>query len=80
MTGPLDVRGDRPHRLGVRLRRDREAGLDDVDAERRELARQLQLLVDPHRKAGRLLAVAQGGVEDRQPVRWTCGPPVTYPL
>ena len=60
-----DVRGDHADGFGVRLGRDRETGLDDVHAERRELVRQLELLVDPHRKSGRLLAVAQGGVEDR---------------
>ena len=33
-----------------------------------ELLRHLQLLVDPERETGGLLAVAQGRVEDRQPV------------
>ena len=33
-----------------------------------ELPRQLQLLVDPHREARRLFAVAQRRVEDGEPV------------
>ena len=56
------------HRFGIRLGGDREPGLDDVDAEGRELPRKLELLVDTHRKARSLLAVAQGRVENRQPV------------
>ena len=44
--------------------RDREAGLDDVHAQGVELTSQLQLLLDAHREAGRLLTVAEGGVED----------------
>ena len=43
---------------------DREPGLDDVDAEARELLGDLELLADVERDAGRLLAVAQGRVED----------------
>ena len=64
----VDERGNRAHRFGVRLGGDREPGLDDVDAERRELTGQLELFVDPHRKARSLLAVAQGRIEDREPV------------
>ena len=45
-------------------RRGREAGLDDVHLEARELARDLQLLRGGQAGAGRLLAVTQGGVED----------------
>ena len=45
-------------------RRGGEAGLDDVDAELLELARDHQLLLDVHGRARRLLAVAQRGVED----------------
>ena len=56
--------GDPPHGLEVALRRGREAGLDDVDAELLELARDHQLLLDVHGRARRLLAVAQRGVED----------------
>ena len=59
-----DLGGDAAHRLGVGRRGNREAGLDDVHAERVELTRQLQLLRRAQREAGRLLAVAQRGVED----------------
>jgi hypothetical protein len=50
------------------LGRDGEPGLDDVDAERVQLLRQADLLVDPHRETRRLLAVAQRRVEHRQAV------------
>ena len=68
--GPSNLGRDAPHRLGVVLGGDREAGLDDVDAQRVELPGQPQLLVDAHREAGRLLAVAEGGVEDDDVVSW----------
>jgi len=64
----LDRLGDRLHGLEVAVRRRREAGLDDVDLEPLELARDAELFVLGHRGAGRLLAVAQGGVEDEQAV------------
>ena len=54
-------------RDGLRIgrRRDREAGLDDVDAERVERAApSAACRRHVHREAGRLLAVAQGRVED----------------
>ena len=54
---------------------DREPGLDDVDAEPRELLGDLELLAARERDAGRLLAVAQGGVED--PVRQPGQPPAS---
>ena len=47
----------------------REAGLDDVDLEPRELAGDLELLGGGQPGAGRLLAVAQGGVEDADAAR-----------
>ena len=56
--------GDRLDRLEVALARDREAGLDHVDAESRQLLRDLELLADVEGDPGRLLAVTQGGVED----------------
>ncbi len=43
---------------------DGEARLDDVDAERLELGGDAQLLLEVHRAARRLLAVAQGRVEN----------------
>ena len=42
----------------------REAGLNDVDAEARERARDLELLGGVHGGAGRLFTVAERGVED----------------
>jgi hypothetical protein len=59
---------DRLHRFEVAVRRRREAGLDDVDLEPLELAGDAELFVLGHRGAGRLLAVAQGRVEDDQAV------------
>ena len=56
--------GDPPDRLEVAGRGGREAGLDDVDLEPRQLAGDLELLGRGQAGAGRLLAVAQGGVED----------------
>ena len=43
-------------------------GLDDVDAHRVEQVGDLELLFERHRRAGALLAVAQGGVEDQHAV------------
>ena len=51
-------------RLEVALGGDREAGLDHVDAHGLEHLGDPELLGDGHRAARRLLAVAQGGVED----------------
>ena len=52
------------HRFGIGRRRDREAGLDDVHAERVEGAGQRELGGHVQREAGRLLAVAERRVED----------------
>ena len=65
ITGPSTLARDRLHRLEVARRGDREAGLDHVDAEPRELLGDLQLLLRVQRDARRLLAVAQRRVEDR---------------
>ena len=56
--------GDRLDALEIAGRGDREAGLDHVDAEVGQRLGHAQLLVQVHREAGRLLAVAQRGVED----------------
>ena len=56
--------GDLVDGLEIAFGRDREAGLDDVDAHRVEHLGDLELLLVGHGGAGRLLAVAQGGVED----------------
>ena len=52
------------HRLEIARRGDGEARLDHIDAQPRQLMGDLQLLVDVQRRARRLLAVAQRGVED----------------
>src|SRR5262249_48116065 len=65
---PLDVARDLLHGLEVTGRGDREAGLDHVDAEPRELLRNLDLLLRVERDPRRLLAVAQRRVEDVDPV------------
>ena len=56
-------------RLPVARRGGREAGLDDVDLEADELAGDLQLLGGGQAGAGRLLTVAEGGVEDADGAR-----------
>jgi len=56
--------GDRPDAPPVALRRAREPGFDHVHPERIQLAGETQLLLGRHRIAGRLLAIAQSGVED----------------
>ena len=68
MIGPRTGLGDRLDRLEVAVGRDREAGLDHVDPEARELLGDLELLGDVERDAGRLLAVSQCRVEDQHPV------------
>ena len=65
----LDRRGDRADGLEVAGRGGGEAGLDHVHPQALELAGDAHLLVLGHRGAGRLLAVAQGGVENDQAVR-----------
>ena len=63
----LGLLGDPADRLEVAGRGGREAGLDHVHLEPRELARDLELLRGGQAGAGRLLAVAQGRVEDPDP-------------
>ncbi len=67
----LHALGDRRHRLEVAFGCDREAGLDDVDAHGVEAIRNLELLLEGHGRTGALLAVAQRGVENHDPV--VCG-------
>ena len=73
MTGPWTSRAIACDGLEVAGRGDREAGLDDVDAEARELVGDLELLGRVQRDAGRLLAVAQRRVEDQYAVRVVAG-------
>ena len=62
--GVLGALGDLVDGGEIALRGDREAGLDDVDAHVVEHLGDFELLLVRHGGAGRLLAVAQGGVED----------------
>src|SRR6266702_1295538 len=57
---PLDGPGDLAHRLEVALAGHGKAGLDDVDAQARELLGDLQLGLGVQVDARRLLAVPQG--------------------
>ena len=66
---PRRLLGDPADGLEVAGRGGREAGLDDVDLEPRELARDLELLGGGQAGAGCLLAVAQGRVEDADAAR-----------
>ena len=65
----VDLAGDRLHRLEVAGRGDREAGLDHVDPESRQLLGDLELLLGVQGDARRLLAIAQRRVEDQYSVR-----------
>ena len=62
--GVFGALGDLVDGEEVAFRGDREAGLDDVDAHLVEELRDLELFLMGHGGAGRLFAVAQGGVED----------------
>ena len=62
--GASDLAGDVADGFGVALGGDGEAGLQDVDAESGDLVGHAQLLGAVHDAAGRLFAVAQGGVEE----------------
>ena len=66
---PVDVARDALDGLEVAGRSDREAGLDHVHAQTRELLRDLELLLRVQRDARRLLAVTQRRVEDDYSVR-----------
>src|SRR4029077_20978910 len=59
-----DAVGDLADGLELALRRDREAGLEDVDLQPRELLGDLDLLGLGQRDPGSVLPVAQGGIED----------------
>ena len=59
-----DLAGDLADGFRVTGGGDREAGLEDVDAEIGELVRHAELLVVVHGAAGRLLAIAERGVEE----------------
>ena len=59
-----DRAGDFADGFEVARRGDRKAGLDHVDAQVHERLRDLQLFFEVHAAAGRLLAVAERGVEN----------------
>ena len=67
-VGGPDLAGDPPHGFEVVRAGRRESGLDDIDPEAGELTGDLQLLRAGEAGAGRLLAVAQGGVEDQDSI------------
>ena len=62
--GFADGLGDRAHRFEIAIAGRRKAGLDHVDAQAFQLPGDTELLFACHRSAGRLFAVAQGGVEN----------------
>src|SRR3546814_10375580 len=64
-AGRLHLGRHRLHGLEVAFGGDREAGLYDVDAHLLEDLGDLQLFLEVHGAARRLLAVAQRGVEDQ---------------
>src|SRR6266536_6270601 len=69
-NGHLDHARDGPHAFELARRGDREARLDHVDPEALDLRGHLRLLVGAQRDARRLLAVAQGRVENSDPSKW----------
>ena len=68
----VDGLGDGADALPLSRRGDGEPGLDDVHAEPVELACDLDLLGRRQRDSGRLLAVAERGIEDADGVRGCC--------
>ena len=70
IDGRLHLAGDVADGLEVVLGGDREAGLDDVDAELVERSGEAELLLVAEREAGGLLAVAEGRVEDDDAGDW----------
>ena len=63
ITGPRHLGGNGRHTVEIAWRRDGKTGLNHVDAEVCQRFGEAYFLADIHREAGRLLAVAQGGVE-----------------
>ena len=55
---------DNLHRVKIIFRRRGKPSLDNIDAELRQLAGNVELLLAGHGGAGGLLAVSEGGVED----------------
>ena len=65
-AGAVNLAGDGLDGVEVAVGGDGEAGFDDVDAEGGELVGEAQLFCVVHGAAGRLFAVAEGGVEDNE--------------
>ena len=63
-NGFLDGTGDGLDRFKVTLRRRRKASFDDIDLEPLKLTGDADFFFACHRRTGRLLAVAQGGVKN----------------
>ncbi len=57
--------GDLLDRVEVAVADDRETGLDDINVEAGELARDLHFLAQVHGRARALFAVAQGGIKNQ---------------
>ena len=74
----LDFARHQVHRLPIAARGDRETGFDDVDPEFRERLGNSQLFRLRHAAAGRLLAVAQRGIEDEDAVGVGHGRAICY--
>ena len=62
----LDGVGNRLHSIKVAIGTGRKAGFDHVHLESLQLARNAQFFIARHGGPGRLLAIAQGGVENDQ--------------
>ena len=67
-TATFNFSGYGARRVQVAGRGDREARFENVNPQLLDLPGKLQLFLAIHRKAGRLLAVSQGGVENLQHV------------
>ncbi len=60
--------GDQAHSVKVAGRSSRETGLHDIHTKARKLAGNVKLLLRVQGRAWRLLAIAQGGVEDQDDI------------
>src|SRR5260370_1254376 len=63
-NGAADDRGDGPYGFKVAIGGNGEPGFDHVGAQTVELMRQPQFFLMVHAAPGRLLSVAQGGIEN----------------
>ena len=70
--GVLDALGNRMNRIKIPLRGHGKAGLDHVDTHGIQLIGHQELFIQVHRHARRLLAIAEGGVENDDVVFHSC--------